>query len=188
MKAPSYEGVFYSTQADSMRTVLHTPLSELVTIQAGYPFRGTIRERPNAQVKIVQAKDISDMGQLLTDELITTELTGKRAADWLQQGDILFINKGLRNLACYVAETMPQTTAAPSLFLLRVKPELQGKLNPEFLAWQLNQPPVQRYFNNNAEGSHQVSIRKPILAAAPIALPESKNPEHHRHLVRSKYS
>ncbi len=155
-----------------MPPVLHITLSELVTIQAGYPFRGAIQEVPKGTVKAVQPKDISDLGELLTDELVTTELTGKRAADWLQQGDILFINKGLRHIACCVPEDMAQTTLAPSLFLLRVKPELQGRLNPQFLTWQINQPPVQRYFNNSAEGSHQVSIRKPILAAAPVALPD----------------
>ena len=147
-------------------------LSELVTIQAGYPFRGAIRDIPSGTVKAVQAKDISDLGELLISNLITTDLTGKRKADWLQQGDILFISKGLRHIACHIPEDMPQTTLAPSLFLLRIKPEYQGKLNPQFLTWQINQPPVQRYFKNSAEGSHQISIRKPVLAAAPVALPD----------------
>ncbi|UYM16966.1 restriction endonuclease subunit S [Endozoicomonas euniceicola] len=147
-------------------------LSELVTIQAGYPFRGSIQENPDGDVKAVQPRDISDLGELSADKLITTNLTGKRKADWLQQGDILFISKGIRHFACYVPEDMPETTLAPSLFLLRVKPEYQGQLNPEFLTWQINQAPVQRYFDNSAEGSRQLNIRKPILAAAPIAVPD----------------
>ncbi|WP_281646278.1 hypothetical protein [Parendozoicomonas sp. Alg238-R29] len=152
-------------------TARQVALSELVTIQAGYPFRGAIKGNPEGSAKAVQPKDISDLGELLTSNLITTNLTGKRKADWLQQGDILFINKGLRHLACCVTRDMPDTTLAPSLFLLRVTPEYQGTINPEFLTWQINQPPVQRYFKNSAEGSHQISIRKPVLAAAQIALP-----------------
>ena len=155
-----------------MLSVIPISLSELVTIQAGYPFRGAIKEVPGSLVTAVQAKDISDFGELRIDGVVPTELTGKRAADWLQLGDILFISKGLRHLACFVPEDMAQTTLAPSLFLLRIKPEYQGRVNPQFLTWQINQQPVQRYFRNSAEGSHQISIRKPILAAAPIALPD----------------
>ncbi|MGF1760451.1 restriction endonuclease subunit S [Photobacterium sagamiensis] len=149
-------------------------LSELVTIQAGYPFRGAISDIPSGNVRAVQAKDISDLGELLTDDLIVTELTGKREADWLQQGDVLFSSKGARHIACYVPQSMTQTTCAPSLFLLRVKPEYKDKLNTEFLTWQINQAPVQSYLKRSAEGSHQISIRKPVLAAAPIALPDMR--------------
>lgn len=147
-------------------------LSECVTIQAGYPFRGAIRYVPNGSVRAVQAKDISPLGALLTRNLIVTDLTGKRDADWLQQGDVLFSAKGIKHLACYVHETLEMTTCAPSLFLLRVKPKWKSKVNPLFITWQLNQLPTQTYFKRSAEGSLQISIRKPVLAATPIALPE----------------
>ena len=147
-------------------------LSECVTIQAGYPFRGAIRDIRSGSVRAVQAKDISPLGELQTNDLILTELTGKRDADWLQQGDILFSAKGSKHLACYVHEALDMTTCAPSLFLLRVKPEWEEKVNPQFLTWQLNQLPAQTYFKRSAEGSFQISIRKPVLAATPIALPK----------------
>lgn len=153
------------------RTVTIT-LSECVTIQAGYPFRGAIRDIPTGSVRAVQAKDISPLGELQTSDLIVTDLTGKRDADWLQQGDILFSAKGSKHLACYVHEDLEMTTCAPSLFLLRVKPEWKQKVNPQFLTWQLNQQPIQMYFKRSAEGSFQISIRKPMLAATSIALPE----------------
>ncbi len=99
-------------------------------------------------------------------------LTGRRAAVWLQEGDILFISKGLRHPACFVPQNLPLTTAAPSLFLLRVKLEYKGRLNLEFLVWQMNQLPIQRYLMNSAEGSRQINIRKAVLAATPVVLPD----------------
>ena len=69
---------------------------------------------------------------------------------------------------------MVQTTLAPNLFLLRVKAEYQGRLNPAFLTWQMNQPPVQRYFRNSAEGSQPINIRKAVLAATPVVMPDIK--------------
>ncbi|MFC1234416.1 restriction endonuclease subunit S [Vibrio sp. F74] len=147
-------------------------LSELVTIQAGYPFRGAIRDIPTGSVKAVQARNISELGELLYDDLIVTDLTGKRPADLLQKDDILFSAKGARHLACYVDRHLENTTCSPSLFLLRVKSEYQDKVNSQFLTWQLNQLPAQNYFRRSAEGSLQISIRKPVLAEAPITLPD----------------
>ena len=44
-------------------------------------------------------------------------------------------------------------------------------LLPEFLAWQLNQAPAQRYFAQSAEGSRQLSIRRAVLEAVPLRVP-----------------
>lgn len=147
-------------------------LSEVMTIQAGYPFRGAIRAIPSGNVKAVQAKDISELGELRESNLIVTDLTGKRDADYLQQGDMLFIAKGAKHTACYIDKDLNNTTCAPSLFLLRIKPEWKGLINAQYIAWQLNQTPIQNYFKRSAEGSFQISIRKPILAATPIVLPD----------------
>ncbi|WP_375750010.1 restriction endonuclease subunit S [Vibrio sp. HN007] len=148
------------------------PLSELVTIQAGYPFRGAIREIPTGDVRVVQAKDISDLGELLSDDLIVTELTGRKKAEWLNKGDVLFSAKGIRHFACYVDREMENTTCSPSLFLLRPRSDMKDAINSQFLTWQLNQQPIQNYFRRSAEGSLQISIRKQVLAETPIALPD----------------
>ena len=42
---------------------------------------------------------------------------------------------------------------------------------PEFISWQLNQIPAQRYFKTTAEGSNYVSIRRQVLEDVPITLP-----------------
>ena len=147
-------------------------LSELVIIQAGYPFRGAIQSIPTGSVKAVQAKDISELGVLCCDDLIVTELSGKREADWLKQGDILFIAKGSKHVASFIDRDLERTTCAPSLFLLHIKPQWLDLVDPLFITWQLNQMPLQQYFQRSAEGSMQISIRKPVLAAAPIALPD----------------
>ena len=147
-------------------------LSELVIIQAGYPFRGAIQNIPTGSVKAVQAKDISELGVLCCDDLIVTELSGKREADWLKQGDILFIAKGAKHVASFIDRDLERTTCAPSLFLLHIKPQWLDLVDPLFITWQLNQMPLQQYFQRSAEGSMQISIRKPVLAAAPISLPD----------------
>lgn len=152
-------------------------LSEITDIQAGYPFRGSIKHDKDASVSVVQAKDISNLGELLPNNLVKTELAGKKQPTWLQAGDILFIAKGLRHYACWIPEGIEQTTCAPSLFIIRVKAELQHSVNSKFLAWQLNQKPMQNYFKKSAEGSTQINIRKPILADVELAVPSLEKQE-----------
>jgi len=42
---------------------------------------------------------------------------------------------------------------------------------PEFLAWQLNQRPLQTYFDRAAEGSVTKSVRRAVLGEARINIP-----------------
>ena len=43
-------------------------------------------------------------------------------------------------------------------------------VTPEFICWQLNQLPAQRYFQTTAEGSLYLSIRRQILEYVPITM------------------
>src|SRR5450830_1197160 len=55
-----------------------------------------------------------------------------------------------------------------TFFLIRLA---NSKLLPEFLAWQINRAPAQRYLASNAEGSDQLSIRRGVLEGMPVAVP-----------------
>ena len=57
----------------------------------------------------------------------------------------------------------------PHFFRLRVRPGVP--LLPAFLAWQINRPPAQRFLCSHAEGSAQLSIRRGVLEALPVAVP-----------------
>lgn len=147
-------------------------LAEIAAIQAGYPFRGSIKHDSNGLVRVVQAKDISDLGELQLNDLIQTELTGKKQPTWLQQGDVLFIAKGIRNFAAHVSNNLESVICSPSLFQIRIKPSFKELVNPLFIAWQLNQKPVQQYLRKSAEGSTQINIRKPVLGDVVLSIPD----------------
>lgn len=146
-------------------------LKDIAEIKSGYPFRGKIKESKNGTARAVQPKDISELGELIEEDLICTELTGKRQPDWLKRGDVIVINKGWRNTAAYIEHDYEHITLAPTLFLIRPKKDWASKLNMQFIAWQLNQAPTQNYFKRSAEGSLQVSLRKQIVEDTTIGIP-----------------
>ncbi len=145
-------------------------LNEIAAINAGHQFRGRIQEKPGTGVFAVQMKNISPNQTVNWIRCTETAPVGKREPDWLTPGDVLFAARGNNNYAVHIDETIGdlRAVAAPHFFILRSK---TCQLRPGFLAWLLNQPPSQRYFQREAEGTLTKSIRRSVLGATPVVLP-----------------
>lgn len=149
---------------------MYKKLYEIADIHPGYPFRGSIPSEKSGTVHVVQVRDTRKTGKILLDKIIKTNLSGKKAPNWLQNGDILFVAKGAKHYSALVEELPKDTVCSPHFFLIRIKKEYRHKVNPEFACWQLNQLPAQKYFIASAEGSLYLSIRKGVLENTPIKL------------------
>jgi len=144
-------------------------LSDIAEVSAGYPFRGKIEAVSAGSVAVIQMKNIDAFQKIDWSSLIRTELKGKKAPKWLKESDILFLARGNRNYAVYLAEVKEQTLCSPHFFQIYTKDE-QCVL-PAFLAWQINQQPIQRYLLKSIEGTAIGNIRRSVLESIPIVLP-----------------
>tara|TARA_B110000211_G_scaffold225627_1_gene278095 strand:+ start:483 stop:1091 length:609 start_codon:yes stop_codon:yes gene_type:complete len=145
-------------------------LSDIADIRSGHPFRGSIEQDINGDVHVVQVRNTKATGEIVQDEVITTTLTSKKQPDWLKTGDILFVAKGAKHYSALVEDLPKQTVCSPHFFLVRIKPAFKELVTPEFICWQLNQLPAQRYFQTTAEGSLYLSVRRQILEYVPITM------------------
>lgn len=144
-------------------------LGHLVEIRAGYPFRGPIDQAPEGPVRVIQMRDLALDGSVRWTDVLRTELTGRRTPDWLLPGNLLLVARGNRYYAASLDAVPGPAVCGPHLFHLRLKSA--PAILPEFLAWQINQPPFQRELRKAAEGSSQLSIRRPELEALQISVP-----------------
>ena len=144
-------------------------LSDIAEIKAGHPFRGKIPEDKGGEAFAIQIRDINEDGDIEWNKLVRTSITGRKLPDWLVKGDVLFAARGQRNVAACIGEINQPTVCAPHYFLIQVNSD--NVILPEFLAWQINQQPAQRYFLQSAEGSLQVSIRRAVLESLPLTIP-----------------
>ena len=144
-------------------------LSSIVGVKSGYPFRGAIVESVDGEALAVQMKDVDPERGVTWSNVIHTSLAGRKPADWLKAGDVLFISKGARFYAACIDEPPEPAVCSPHFFHLRVLSK--APLLPAFLAWQINQPPFQRLLQQAAEGSSQLSIRRPVLESLTFCLP-----------------
>lgn len=145
-------------------------LSDIADIRLGHPFRGTVKQYDNGDVNVVQVRDTEPTGEINQYTMVETVLNTKKQPDWLQNGDVLFVAKGAKHYSVLVEQILERTVCSPHFFMVRLKPEFKDVIVAEFLCWQLNQQPAQRYFKATAEGSMYLSIRRQVLENVPIKL------------------
>lgn len=147
-------------------------LKDLANISAGHPFRGKIPEAPGSGIIAVQMKDTSAQSGVDWSDCVETEPTGRRG-DFLQAGDILVTARGNRNYAVLIDNTLntigKQAIAAPQFFVVRSN---QHVALPDYLCWFLNQPPAQRHFDLNSEGTLTKALKRSALEEISIPVPD----------------
>jgi restriction endonuclease S subunit len=151
-----------------VQLIMNKTLTDIAIVKAGHPFRGKVLEDKEASTYVVQIRDIDNDGYIHWQQLIRTNITGRKSPDWLKKGDVLFAARGARNAAAFVGDIEKPTVCAPHYFLIQVTDK---SVLPEFIAWQLNQENAQRYFAKSAEGSSQMNIRRAVLEATPLVIP-----------------
>ena len=144
-------------------------LSDVAHIQSGHPFRGSVPPIAGGNAYALQMRDINLNDGVAWNGLVQTQIDGRKTPEWLQPGDVVFVARGARNFAVCLQDVPRPAVCSQYFFLLRVKPS--SGLLPDFLAWQINGGPAQRYLASNAEGSDQLSIRRGVLENLRIAVP-----------------
>ncbi|MGI4847885.1 MAG: restriction endonuclease subunit S [Janthinobacterium lividum] len=144
-------------------------IGDYASVRAGHPFRGTVPEDRDGPAIVVQMRDVSPLDGINWDNTVRANLHTRKEPDWLQPGDIIFVARGARNYAFCIDELPGPAVCSQYFFLIRL--HQADTMLAEFLAWQINQMPAQRYLTKNAEGTDQRSIRRGVLEALPITVP-----------------
>lgn len=127
-------------------------------------------------------RDVAVDGTVQWTDVVRTELAGRRTPDWLAPGDLLLVARGNRYYAAHIDRAPGSAVCGPHLFHMRLKSG--AAVLPEFIAWQINQPPLQRMLTKAAVGSSQLSIRRTELEALPITVPSLADQESIVQLAR----
>lgn len=144
-------------------------LKNISHITAGHSFRGKISEQKDSGIYAVQLKNVSPKG-IDWQACLESEITGKAPPKLLELDDILFVARGSNNYAALVDQQAKhlQAVASPHFYIIKTNTNL---IVPQFLAWLLNQKPIQQYFQREAEGTLTKSIRRSVLENTPITIP-----------------
>ena len=147
-----------------------TKLADIANIKAGYPFRGQIQTVASGVVKVVQMKHANEIDGVAWDDLVVTNLEGRRKPDWLVKDDIVFAARGNNNFAVCLDEVPGKAVCSPHFYQIHIRDP--NKILPGYVAWFINQSPAQRYLISSAEGTMIRSIRRAVLESLTIVIPE----------------
>jgi hypothetical protein len=146
-----------------------TPLENLAEIAAGHPLRGAVDDLPPGEVGVVQMRNVNLESGIAWSEVARVELPPARRVALLDVGDVIFSTRGVNNFAIALSEVQAPAVCSPHFFVLKsLDPK---RLDPKFLAWQINQRPSREYFQREATGSYILNIRREVVARLAVVAP-----------------
>lgn len=145
-------------------------LSELCLIQTGYTVRSRLEPAAHGGVLTIQMRDIAPDGYVNPELLTRMQLDGVADRYFVCVGDVVFRSRGERNSAVALDGRFDESALALlPLFAFRPKLDL---VTPEYLAWAINRPSAQRYFDSKARGTNMRMIPKSAIDDLELDVPD----------------
>lgn len=146
-------------------------LKDHCSIRIGYLARSKIEPDTEGTHYLLQMRDFDDDRRTITANSIIRISPSKVAQDaCIQNGDVVFMSKGIRHFAAVVRDLPQPCLAAPSFFILRPSQELL----PDYLAQYINQPEAQQHFKRFGSSGAQPVVSRSTLESLPLRLPSLK--------------
>lgn len=143
-------------------------IEELCRIQMGYSARGALEAAKNG-VSVIQLRDAPQVGRIQFSELSRYFIEGDLDRYLVGSGDVLFRSRGDRPAAFVLGDDWEEpVVAAYPFMILRPDPAI---VDPAYLAWSINQPPAQRFFDREKQGATIMAINRKSLALLPVSVP-----------------
>jgi hypothetical protein len=150
-------------------------IGEIANIQSGHQFREKVEADPRGTMGVIQIKDIPDRRRLTPETIDRIVFDKPRDAYRVCPGDVLFLSRGHKQFAVAVEHELGDTIASGYFYIVRLHNSL---IRPEFLAWYLNQPPMQDQFKQLAKGTHMPFVSMAEFRELDIPIPPLHVQEH----------
>ncbi len=145
-------------------------MKDISDIHSGYITRRKIEVSLDGSHYLVQAKNVD--GNHLSyesDEFLRFHPTRSRTDRLLENGDLLFMARGVRNFTILLEDLPEPALAAACFFIIRVS---SSKILPGYLCWYLNQAPVEQYlFQHSGRSVHMPVVRRGVLEKIDVPVP-----------------
>lgn len=139
-------------------------IENITTLQFGF----YDKPKRKGSVYYLQAKHFNEFGLFNGEVDEWIDITDKSQSHLLEDGDVLFVGKGMRNFAWKYNADMGKAIASSIFYVIKPKPDL---IDPDYLVTIFNSAKYQAFFQSLGAGSSIPSIRKKELEAVEIPLP-----------------
>jgi restriction endonuclease S subunit len=144
-------------------------ITDISDINIGYQFREKIEPTLDGTYPLIQIRDFDEHRLLNTGGLLRVEIDKPADQYRIRKGDVLFLSRGQKNWATPIAYDLNNAIAVSHFFVLKIK---STAVLPEYLAWYLNQAPVQEYLHSNARhGTHMPLVPMSAFKGLEVEVP-----------------
>jgi restriction endonuclease S subunit len=156
--------------------LMHKPLSTIAEIRSGQTFRGSIKDSPTGNVRVLQIRDIKACTEIAPGTLPRIRWISSHQTGRLKDGDIVMPARGeYYSAAMYKTVTDGKdgssetpVVATNQLFILNSR---TAEVTNEYLCWYLNQQAPQQYFKTYCNRTSIAMLNIQSLGALPVPLP-----------------
>lgn len=145
-----------------------TRLQDCARIIVGLEYEELIKTDQPGPYRELQIKHLAPDQPVPFEILPPIHLKRDPITQIVRNGDVLFTARNQRKIAVPVLSVPKNIVVRSSIYILRVDPQ---RLDPEYLAWYLNQPRLQSYLEQRAKGSNVAVISRIEAARIPVLLP-----------------
>lgn len=150
-------------------------LSNVAEIFSSCTLRTSVDVLDDGKVCMIQLKNVSTEKGVIWNDVAKIDIPAKKEPRWLRDGDILFAARSANNFAVALDGAPARALCVPHFFVIRVKNN--SVILPHFLAWQINQPAAQAYFDKSAVGTTVANIRRQAVENLSITIPSLETQE-----------
>lgn len=143
-------------------------IDKIADIQVGFQFRERVQPDPDGRIGVIQIKDIPDRRRLTTDTIDRLTLNKPHEAYLVRRGDVLFLSRGHKQFAVAIETDLDDTIASGYFYILRIDP---AQILPAYLAWYLNQQPMQDQYKQLAKGTHMPFVSMAEFRELEVPIP-----------------
>lgn len=143
-------------------------LNDIADVALGQSFRSRLEHDANANIAVIQMKDLTDDNRIDSKSLVRVYLKKVNDKQLVKQDDIVFRARGQNNTAAHIDLDVGQAVVAAPMLRIRISD--QG-VSPEYLIWWINQPKSQAYLASHARGTAQKMISVPVLKDLCVEVP-----------------
>lgn len=131
-----------------MQNNMRRQIKDIAEVILGYTFRSTLKEQPDGDVLVLQARNITEDIIIKNSNLVRVDLGSNRTNALAKNNDVVLSSRGSFKAAVIYTDSQ-NVLAASSVYLLRLK---RDEVLPEYLAIYLNSNFAQRQINEKITG------------------------------------
>lgn len=167
-------------------TTQQVTIGEVAEVLPGYALKGRVEPDAAGRYQLIQGKHLTPGEPYRFEPSHEVRITPQGNVERYRvvPGDVLFASRGTANYAVEIQDVPHETIAPATFYILRPRNDFVSHCHPSYLAWVLEQAPIQAQITQLRTGAATPIVPREDLKAVTLPLPPPEEQARIAHLAR----